>query len=84
MRNFRDTFNAYPSILHTAILDPLDAITEPYLHDPITDHIQHNVFCITTPDDVRFFRADSGVVAGSSLGTDLFNISAWPAPDSLV
>jgi hypothetical protein len=39
----------------------------------------NTTFCITTPDDVQFYRADSGVFAGSSLGTDLFNISAWPA-----
>ena len=67
MRNFRDAFNAYPSILHEAALTTLDSVNNPAIHDPITDHVQQNLFSITTPEDTRFFRADCGVMAGSTL-----------------
>ena len=79
LRNFRDTFNAYPSITHIRALDPLETINPPKLHDPLCDHIQRNVFCITVDDEHKHFRADCGVFAGSSVGTHFFNIGAWPA-----
>ena len=77
MRIFRDTANAFPSISHTAILDGIDFINEPWIHDLPCDHVQTNISTIAKNDTDLSLRGDSGCFDGSSVGGRLFNCGFW-------
>jgi hypothetical protein len=78
LRNYRDTCNAFLSISHECVLSPLDSIEPACVHDPITDHVQQNLFRIEVGGETAYLRADCGVFPGSSVGNHLFGLGAWP------
>jgi hypothetical protein len=59
LRNFRDTKNAFPAIKHVPLLDAIDGIPDhaSYIHDPLADAIQRNLFTIETDDGIHVYRA---------------------------
>ena len=77
MRIFRDTVNAFPSISHTAILDGIDFIEEPWVHDLLCDHVQKTSSPYPKDDNDISLRGDSGCFTGSSVGGCLFNSGFW-------
>ena len=81
LRSLRDTPNAYPSVFHICALDPLDAAPNPE-HDIVVHTVENNIFAIEAQGDITYLRGDTGVFAGSSVGTALFNLAAWPVQQS--
>ena len=77
--NFRETHNAYASVSHEAALDAREPITNPVVHDALSDHLQHNLLCVEACGGTGFFRVDCGVAAGSCLGNRLLHLAVWPA-----
>ena len=79
LRNFRDTANAYRSIDHPCVLDALEKSESEVAYGMLEDHVLRGVFTLGSADEPESYRPDSGVLPGSSVGTALFNITAWPA-----
>jgi hypothetical protein len=88
VRNFRDTANAFPSLDHAATLEQLEKhvyaseLTETNkqtIFNILCDHVEKHVFTLKAHDAIMSFRGNVGVLPGSSVGNQLFNLGVWPA-----
>jgi hypothetical protein len=86
LKNFRDTANAYSSVSHARVLDQLEIGTTDLTYGLLEDHVLRGVFTLgnAVSGEIASFRPDSGVFPGSSVGTYLFNIAAWPSQQKWV
>ena len=48
-------------------------------HDIVVQSVESNIFAIKAQSQIPHLREGSGVFAGASAGTSLFNLGAWPA-----
>ena len=77
--DFEDVANAFPSLLHTKVSESLHHARHVEEASMFIIHATSGVFTLKVDGIDRHFEAGSGVFAGSSVATDLFHYTYWPA-----